>query len=418
LIAAGGHFGEAELFGPRTHASFAVAVEASTLLGISGDSLRRTLEDVPQLSLRLMSTLAGRALAIENDASAGHFRTGCQRVLDYLLAEAGAPLASQGETTLTLATSKQLIASRIGITPETLSRVLRDLSEAGMIVVAGRTIRLQNACINRRLSEAKPEQAVFPRRHVGRDGSGAASRRRKRVTAPTTPFGVINMAGRQRMLSQRMAKSWLLLGQGIQPGRSRAILTESANLFQEQMAALGLLRLGDDTRRAHGRVEEVWAQFRAVLARTPDPAAARELFELNERLLAATQEMTQAYTRATNSPHSYWVDLAGRQRMLSQRMAKFFLFRRWGIQMGKCRSGLAAAGRDFADALVRLSAAAHGVPEIEKQLEIVTRHWEAYQDTLDGENDDRRRLALVATSSERLLREADVAVELYEALAA
>jgi hypothetical protein len=373
---------------------------------------------VPLLALRLIGALAGRTLAMESDASASHFRTGCQRVLDYLLTEVGAPLAAQGETVLTLTTRKQLIASRIGITPETLSRVLRDLSDAGMIVVDGRNIRLQNACINHRLAEASPEQPVFPRKSAHRDGSGAASRRRKGVAAPTTPCGVINMAGRQRMLSQRLVKSWLLLGHGIQPGRSRAILAESAALFEDQMAVLGLLAPNDDVRSTHVRIDDIWRRYRTLLAGDPEPAGARELFELNETLLAATHDMTLAYERASDSPHGRWVNLAGRQRMLSQRMVKFYLFQQWGIQVEQSRAGLAAAAREFSDALVQLGAAAQGAPALATQLKLVDSHWQQLRTAL-GEgaaNDERRQAAVVATASERLLRQADATVALYEAL--
>lgn len=420
LIAPGRHFGEAELFGPQLHASFAVAVEPSVLLCVGGDAVRRSLEMVPQFSLRMIGALAGRAIAVESDASASHFRTGCQRVLDYLLAQLEAPLAPQGETTLTLAASKQLIASRIGITPETLSRVLRDLSDAGMIVVDGRNIRLQNACITRRLAETRPEQPVFPRRHGQRDGSGAISRRRRLVTLPTTPGAIINMAGRQRMLSQRMAKCWLLLGHGIQPGRSRSILAQSTALFEQQMAVLATLAPNADVRGIQARVGEIWHDYRALLAREPVPKAARELFDLNEILLAATHDMTLAFERAADLPHGRWINLAGRQRMLSQRIAKFFLFQHWGVHVARSRAGLDEAMREFTTALTDLAAPARTVPDIEHQLERVSRHWQLLESALGttGPADEKRRAALVATASERLLRQTDAAVCLYEALPA
>ncbi|RLJ64827.1 type IV pili methyl-accepting chemotaxis transducer N-terminal domain-containing protein [Sulfurisoma sediminicola] len=420
LVAPGRHFGEAELFGPQLHASFAVAVEPSVLLCIGGDGVRRALEAVPLLSLRIIGALAGRALAVESDASASHFRTGCQRVLDYLLAQLATPLAPQGETTLTLAASKQLIASRIGITPETLSRVLRDLSDAGMIIVDGRNIHLQNACITRRLAETRPEQPVFPRRYGQRDGSGTASRRRRLVAAPTTPCGIINLAGRQRMLSQRLAKCWLQLGHGIQPGRSRNVLAQSAALFEEQMAVIATLAPNADVRSIQSRVGEIWNSYRRLLARDPEPKAARELFELNEILLAATDEITLAFEHAADSPHGRWVNLAGRQLMLSQRIAKFYLFQQWGIHVARSRAGLAEAMREFATALTELAVPARAVPEIEHQLERVSRHWQLLESTLGtaGPADEKRRATLVAAVSERLLRQTDAAVGLYEALSA
>jgi len=45
----------------------------------------------------------------------------------------------------------------------------------------------------------------------------------------------VNMAGRQRMLAQRMTKAYLMLGQSIDPEGAQAILQESIRLFDAQL---------------------------------------------------------------------------------------------------------------------------------------------------------------------------------------
>jgi len=417
LLLPGQSFGEAELFGARPYASFAVAVEPTVLLCVGGDSVRRTLETAPQLSMRIIGALAKRAIAIESDAAASHFRTGCQRLLDYLLAQVGTALEPHGQTKLTLTASKQLIASRIGMTPETLSRVLHDLADAGMIVVDGRNIHLQNARIVSRMATAAPEQPVFPRKNRHRDHAAPGARR---LPGATPSLGMaINMAGRQRMLSQRMAKSWLLLGQGIQPGRSRTILDQSASLFESQMAALAGLPVSIEVREARARIEDVWHAYRTLLASEPAPRGARQLFELNETVLAAAHDMTLAYEKAAGTAQGRLVNLAGRQRMLSQRMAKFYLFQQWGVQVTRSRAGLDEATQEFTSALAELVATAGEMPRIAAQLELVSQHWDMLQAALaaPGRVDAKRRARLVSTTSERLLRQMDTVVGLYEALA-
>jgi hypothetical protein len=219
------------------------------------------------------------------------------------------------------------------------------------------------------------------------------------------------------MLSQRLAKSWLLLGRGIQPARSRTILAQASSLFDSQMATLASLPTSDEVRRTHASVAEVWRHYRELLASEPAPESARELFELNETVLAAAHDLTLAYARMATSGQGHLVNLAGRQRMLSQRMAKFYLFRDWGIQVARSRSGLDEAKQAFAMALTELTTAAQGNPLIEAQLEVVSQHWQVLQSALNDTDpaDARRGASLVSTISDRLLYQMDVAVSLFEA---
>ena len=55
-----------------------------------------------------------------------------------------APDAARARYDVTLDTSKQMIASRLNLAPETFSRVLGQLSEAGLIEVKGRNITVLN----------------------------------------------------------------------------------------------------------------------------------------------------------------------------------------------------------------------------------------------------------------------------------
>ena len=52
-------------------------------------------------------------------------------------------MAASGKTVVTLDIRKGLIAARLSLTPETFSRALRDLSEAGLISVRGRHVTLE-----------------------------------------------------------------------------------------------------------------------------------------------------------------------------------------------------------------------------------------------------------------------------------
>lgn len=415
LVFPGQAFGEFELFGSRAYSSFAIAVEPTEVLAVGGDSLRRAIEGEPRLAMRVIELLAHRALDTEQDVAASQLRSGGQRILDYLVEQVGGTLPPTGETTVTLSSRKQLIASRLGMTPETLSRLLRDLSDNGLIVLDGRSIHLQNARIAAGVLRTDLEHAVIPRRRrrlVRAHGALFPG------TEPLSPVAAVNMAARQRMLSQRMTKAWLMLGRGVLPGRARAILQQSARIFEQQMAALSALAV-DDTLRIHlDDVMSLWQRHRTLLDGQPTPETASELLESSERMLAAAQGLTRAYEQAAGGSHGKLVSFVGSGRYLSQRMAMFFLFSQWGISVAGSRAAMDKAREEFSAALAELMAHAP-TQEIRVQMETVARHWTLLQSTLAAPDDDasRRRAAMVANASEHLLRQIEAAVSLYENLA-
>ncbi|MEO8557165.1 MAG: helix-turn-helix domain-containing protein, partial [Actinomycetota bacterium] len=79
------------------------------------------------------------------DVESYSMQSGTQRVIGYLLRQdverADGPTASY---TVTLPTSKAIVASRLNLTPEHFSRILHDLADAGLIGVDGREVRIAN----------------------------------------------------------------------------------------------------------------------------------------------------------------------------------------------------------------------------------------------------------------------------------
>jgi CRP/FNR family transcriptional regulator, dissimilatory nitrate respiration regulator len=58
------------------------------------------------------------------------------------LIESRLPADAEGPAEIALQESRQDIASRLSMKPETLSRILRHLSDAGVIVVRGRSLQV------------------------------------------------------------------------------------------------------------------------------------------------------------------------------------------------------------------------------------------------------------------------------------
>ena len=140
VIGAGQTFGEAVMFMDRPHVVFAQALTDTRLLLISKTVLLGELEKDPQFARKMLAALAQRLHHLITDVEAYSLHSGRQRIIGYLLREHED--SNTRELAVRLPTSKGVVASRLNLTQEHFSRILHELSENGLIVVEGRTIRI------------------------------------------------------------------------------------------------------------------------------------------------------------------------------------------------------------------------------------------------------------------------------------
>jgi CRP/FNR family transcriptional regulator, dissimilatory nitrate respiration regulator len=168
ILSPGRYFSLAEIFGSSAYASFTEAVEPAVLLRIGKEGMLDAIAHSQSLALRLLEAVAEQQTTFERDVAACFFQSGCGRLVDYLLREAAPILQQEGDTILELAISKRLIAARIGVSAETLSRAFRELSEADLIAVQGKRIVLREKLALRQAARVDGGETVMGSPQWGR----------------------------------------------------------------------------------------------------------------------------------------------------------------------------------------------------------------------------------------------------------
>lgn len=135
-------FGEAVMFMDRAYPLFAESLTDTLLLHIAKNAVFDLLHTDPSFARRLLAGLSMRLHSLVNDVESYSLRSSAQRVIGYLLQHCPHEGECKGSIEISLPTSKQVIASRLNLTPETLSRIFHDLSEAGLIDVHGKQIKV------------------------------------------------------------------------------------------------------------------------------------------------------------------------------------------------------------------------------------------------------------------------------------
>lgn len=139
LIGPGMSFGEAVMFLDTPHVVYAQTLTDSMLLHVSSDAVFEELEHNTKFARKLLGGLSRRLHGIISDVEAYCMHSGAQRVVGYLLRDADQH-EGPGPVEIELATNKGVIASRLNLTPQHFSRILHELSSAGLVQVNGRTI--------------------------------------------------------------------------------------------------------------------------------------------------------------------------------------------------------------------------------------------------------------------------------------
>ncbi|GAA0220360.1 Crp/Fnr family transcriptional regulator [Castellaniella daejeonensis] len=134
LIGPGDGFGEALMFMGQNYIVTAEALRDTLLLHVGRDALFDQLDRNPGMARKMLAGLSRRLYSLMGDVEAYTLHTGAQRLISYLLrewrGEVGEPFRIE--------ISKAIVASRLNLTPEHFSRILRDLSDRRLIHVRGR----------------------------------------------------------------------------------------------------------------------------------------------------------------------------------------------------------------------------------------------------------------------------------------
>ncbi len=412
ILQPGQLFPMGELFSGPRHASSADTIAPSVIAGFASEALLDIARHDAGFALRLTENIARQHYRSEFEVASHHSQSVTRRVLDYLLRLAGDERGIAGETTVQLDASKKLIAARLDMAPETFSRTLRQLSEEGVIVVDGRTIHIQNATLVAGTdTESGPPRALYSRLQ-----KGAAA------TAPGAGT-LINQCGRHRMLSQRMATAWVLIARRISAESAGVSLRRFRDQFQRNLAGLAAMALPAELAEPLEALQMAWMDFQHCLSQTSQgKTQAERVFDRSEHILAAADRLTGNATRWAGSEEAEWVNIAGRNRMLSARMTKLFLFFDWGILPTEVSRLMAASRAEFDDNITRLETLSHGSPEVSAQLAIERKQWRDFLNVVDHP-DDRRSGArttharVLLAASEPLIRQADTTVKVFERLA-
>ena len=144
-------FGEALMFNENPHYPVSASVlRAAELVVIDGADFTAMLRDSVDTCFALLGSMSQRLHRLVHEIDHLTLHSASCRVAGFIYEHTG-----EHEPEFELGVSKGVLASRLSVTPETLSRLFRQLSDRGIIRVSGRRV----AVLDRRALERTTRDA-------------------------------------------------------------------------------------------------------------------------------------------------------------------------------------------------------------------------------------------------------------------
>ena len=242
------------------------------------------------------------------------------------------------------------------------------------------------------------------------------------LTIPFILFGMsdkdlanaINLAGKERMLTQKMSKEALLIFIGIDVNSNAKKLKATSSLFEKSLKGLrdgdkelNLVKSGDkEIEKSIDEAQKLWIPFKKRVENVASfkditDETFRYIDKQNIPLLKKMNDITILYTKLNSSKSSKLkmandINLAGKERMLTQMIAKDILLYQAKIREKKALKSLNSSVKLFDDILnglyngdKNLNLVGTKLPKIVKALDSAKKSWQESKELIEKSLKDR-----------------------------
>jgi nitrate/nitrite-specific signal transduction histidine kinase len=229
-----------------------------------------------------------------------------------------------------------------------------------------------------------------------------------------SPTHAVDIAGKQRMFTQRMLKDYAMVGMGNTFAKPAEDLKSISADFQDHMESLANYTKNDEVKKSIKKVEALWIPLQKTLAESPSKEKVEKLQVDMDALLKAADDTTKLFAKESGKASGETVNKAGRQRMLSQRMASLYMLKVWEVEDPQFKTKLDDAMKLFKTSLDELEKSTLNTDEIKTLLAKVKRSFMFFE--MMSRSKSKYVPTLISKKSNDILVNMNSATQKYVAL--
>lgn len=231
----------------------------------------------------------------------------------------------------------------------------------------------------------------------------------------------LNKALRQPMLAERITKAYTLVGQKVLEMRARRQMEDSLKEFATDLKDLQATAPTAEIKDNYQLLEQLFDDYRTLVMKPINLENARQLAEQNEELAWISRKGAMLIQAHSKLDRGELIAAAGDARTLSQRIAKLYLFRSWGIRSDVIANDLKQAEAEYRAVAEKLLRAPRNTPEITNELMLGETQWIFLKQAIDRLNANKTspvELEHVTKACDNILEVMERVTRLYEGLKA